>query len=121
MVNHPNRGRAVVPVEVRRQDGTWGPLAHWGEEFGRDGFGATDDARAATRAVVASLVMGYATRDPGGRARTVVEFSGDQYDRWLAGHDVEDPVIRAFINPRDGSLDREALEQAARLLIERAG
>lgn len=117
MINHPSRGR-VAPLQIKRQDGTWGEATTLFAELGKDGFGATDETRASARGIIAAVMTGYGVKDESGRARTVVEFSGDSYDAWLAGNAADDPVLRAFINPLDGSLRRDALDEAARLLLE---
>lgn len=117
MATHPARGRKTGAMQMRQLDGSWGPFDPAKFELGRDGFGKNDATRQSAAGIVAATVTGYAIEDAGGRARTVMEFSGDQYDHWLAGNRVDDVILRAFINPRDGSIRRDALEDAARTLL----
>jgi hypothetical protein len=116
MTNHPSRGRKA-PVQIKRQDGSWGEATAWFNEVGKDGFGKDDETRASARAIVAAAFMGCAVKDQTDRARTVIEFSGSAYDAWIEGDSVSDPVLRAFINPRTGALRRDALEEAAKLYL----
>lgn len=117
MTNHPERGRRA-PLQVKRQNGTWGQAESWFSEMGKDGFGLNDETRASARGIVAAALMGYAVQDESGRARTVIEFSGDSYDTWIAGGATDDVVLRAFINPRTGELRRDALRKAAKLYLD---
>lgn len=128
MANHPHRSTVKGKLAVKRQDATWAPAGAEIEDYLRRlglkaGLGGITDT---ARGVLAASYYGYAVRGENGRARTVIEFSGDTYDAWIAGEDIPAPtsesegpeaVLRAFINPRDGSVDRNALRQAALLYL----
>lgn len=106
-----------VDLQIKRQDGAWGSGFAFFEELGPDGFGVNAETRASARGIVAAMIMGCAVRDSSGRARTILQFSGYEFDQWLAGKPVDDPVLRAFVNPRDGSIRMDKLEEAAKLLL----
>ncbi|MFZ2870553.1 hypothetical protein [Zavarzinia sp.] len=131
MVNHPNRSTLNGKLCVKRQDGAWTTvdktiskyLADLGLPEGR-GDGPFDTARG----ILAAAYYGYAVRGENGRARSLLEVSGDVYDMWISGEPIPEAVdasegstavLRAFVDPRDGSINHAALREAALLYLEK--